>query len=144
MEHLNPIHLAFFDLVEFLFHVGRKFDVQNIRKMFHQKINHDFRKFCGHQSAAFAFDIFTGRQRINNGRVRTRPADSFFLKHADEARVIVTRGRFRKMLGADQFMKPKDFILVQFGKFLLFFLFIIFLGCFFSLFLHSIHFSKNR
>ena len=64
------------DRVEVVFHLGGEAVVDELRQMRFEQLRHRERDPGGRQRVAFLEDVFAGQDRIDDRRVRARPADA--------------------------------------------------------------------
>ena len=86
------------DLIQFGFHIRRKFHVDNIFKIFLQHIDDDKTQLRRMKLLIHANDITAGEDRFDDRRVGARPPNPLFFQRLDQRRLVVTRRRLREML----------------------------------------------
>jgi hypothetical protein len=95
---LAPVELAFFDLVELLFHARRVAHVEDVVEAFEQQVGHHHAQLGGLEFAAFLGDVLALLNGGKNRRVGGRAAHAVGFQLLDQRGFVVARRRLGEML----------------------------------------------
>src|SRR6266849_140726 len=98
LHRRHPRFVAFFDLVQLLFHVRGEVDVDQVRESLHQEIVHGPPCFGGSEPSVHLLGIFAILNRRNDTRIGGWPADAFFFQVLDQQGFVIPRRRLGEVL----------------------------------------------
>ncbi len=99
--------------VEFLFHLRGETVVQQVFKLLHQAVGHQFTDLLGVKAALDQAGIAPLLDRGDDGRVSGGTPDAAFLEFAHQARLAVTGSRFGEVLNALKILEHELFACAQ-------------------------------
>src|SRR4030095_1039087 len=97
-ERVSPTHLAVFDLVQLLFHVGRVRDIEQIIKAFDKQVINDNAQLSREKARFLSLNVFAVLDDGHYGSISRRTSDPLFLERLHQRSLSVARGRLCKML----------------------------------------------
>src|SRR3990172_366426 len=98
LDRLYPRHLAFFDLIEFFFHLRGEGDIHYHGEVVHEQVAHEHAELRGPKLVLDLRDIVPFLDGGNDRRIGARPADAFFLERLHEERFREPRRRLGEVL----------------------------------------------
>ena len=93
-----PLDAAFFNLIEFAFHIRREFQIHNRREIFDHKVADRFPEGRGDDCLSVLFGVRAFCDDGDYRGVRRRTSDAVFFHSFDKRRVGVTLGRLGEFL----------------------------------------------
>ncbi len=97
-HHAYPLQLVRGYLVQFVFHLGGVFHVDDVAEVFHQHVSDYESQFRRLEASAGLADVFPALNSGHDGGIGGWPADAVLLQHLDERGLCEARRRFGELL----------------------------------------------